>query len=103
MTFAEIMEGVGKKVDSSTLEGTALYQFRITGEGGGDFFVDIREGQGQVQEGLAEEPNVTVTMEKEDFLAMVAGKMNATAAFFSGKIKIKGDMSLAMKLQSFLG
>jgi len=35
--------------------------------------------------------------------AMLDGKLNATSAFMAGKLKVKGDMSLAMKLQSLLG
>jgi putative sterol carrier protein len=34
---------------------------------------------------------------------MLDGKLNATSAFMAGKLKVKGDMSLAMKLQSLLG
>ena len=38
----------------------------------------------------------------EDWVAIATGKMNATSAFMQGKIKVKGDMSMAMKLQSLL-
>lgn len=38
-----------------------------------------------------------------DFVSMFHGKMNPTSAFMQGKIKVKGDMSLAMKLQVIIG
>jgi len=41
-------------------------------------------------------------MSANDFLSMVDGKLNPTAAFMSGKLKLKGDMGLAMKLQSII-
>ncbi len=103
MAYEKILAGVKEKVAENPLEGTAVYQFRLDGEEGGDFYVDIVEGKGQVHEGLAEEPSLTVSMTVEDFRALAEGKMSATSAFFSGRIKIKGDMSLALKLQSLLG
>jgi putative sterol carrier protein len=103
LTFAEILTGVREKVASSQLEGTSVYQFSLSGDEGGDFYVQVADGKGQVKEGVAEEPDVTVSMTDQVFKALAAGKMSATSAFFAGKIKLKGDMSLAMKLQSFLG
>ncbi|NLA04878.1 MAG: SCP2 sterol-binding domain-containing protein, partial [Firmicutes bacterium] len=39
----------------------------------------------------------------DDFGSLLDGKLNATSAFMAGKLKVKGDMGLAMKLQSLLG
>jgi putative sterol carrier protein len=103
VTFEEILAGVREKVAASQLEGTSVYQFSLSGEQGGDFYVQVVDGKGQVEEGVAAEPDVTVSMTEQVFNALAAGKMSATSAFFAGKIKLKGDMSLAMKLQSFLG
>jgi putative sterol carrier protein len=44
-----------------------------------------------------------VTASSGDFMNIVGGKMNAQMAFMSGKLKIKGDMGLAMKLQKVIG
>jgi putative sterol carrier protein len=51
---------------------------------------------------VAPAPKCTVAATDADFLAIVNGKMNAQMAFMSGKLKIQGDMGLAMKLQQIL-
>ena len=53
-----------------------------------------------MKEGAHASPNITITMASKDYLDLVNGKLNGQMAFMSGKLKIKGDMSLAMKLQS---
>ena len=78
----------------------AVYQYDITGDGGGKWYATIKEGELEVVKGEHENPNITLTMADEDYLAMIAGTLDGQAAFMAGKLKIKGDMSLAMKLGS---
>ena len=54
----------------------------------------------QVTEGAAPKADVTITIKDGDFVQLVEGKLNAQTAFMSGKIKIKGNMGLAMKMGS---
>jgi putative sterol carrier protein len=44
----------------------------------------------------------TITISKENFLALTAGELNPTMAFMTGKIKVAGDMSIAMQLSQIL-
>ncbi len=53
-----------------------------------------------VQSGTCEKPNITLTMKENDYLDMINGKLNGQMAFMTGKLKIAGDMGLALKLQS---
>lgn len=53
-----------------------------------------------VKSGKHEKPNITITMKEGDYLDMVNGKLNGQMAFMTGKLKIAGDMGLALKLQS---
>lgn len=78
------------------------YQFALTGDGGGNWYVDLSKPGGEVKSGQMENPGVTVTMTAKDFVDLVNGKLNGQMAFMQGKLKIKGDMSLALKLQQIL-
>lgn len=81
----------------------ASYQFKLTGDEGGDWAVDLKEGSGSVSEGAIDEPSVTITMAATDFVDLVEGRLNGQMAFMQGKLKLDGDMSLALKLQQILG
>ena len=80
----------------------AVYQFNISGPGGGAWTVDCTAPGGKIQAGTAPNAKCTVNATDADFLNIVNGKLNAQMAFMSGKLKIQGDMGLAMKLQQIL-
>jgi putative sterol carrier protein len=81
---------------------TATYQFDLTGDGATQKHLILADDKGEVKEGPAENPNITITMAAGDFVDLATGKLDGTMAFMSGKLKIKGDMGLAMKLQNVL-
>lgn len=88
------------QVDNSKLKGTtAVYQFELTGDSGGIFHVQVNDGQMELIEAAHETPNITITISTADFDSLLEGNLSATSAFMAGKLKVKGDMSLAMKLQ----
>ncbi|MCK6554038.1 SCP2 sterol-binding domain-containing protein [Candidatus Binatia bacterium] len=78
----------------------AVIQFNLSGDGGGNYNVTIKDGAASVAEGSHASPNMTMTMAAQDYIDMIAGKLNGQMAFMSGKLKIAGDMGLAMKMQS---
>jgi hypothetical protein len=80
----------------------AIYQFNISGPGGGSWSVDCTQPGGKVAAGTSPGAKCTVVATEADFLAIVNGKLNPQMAFMSGKLKIQGDMGLAMKLQQIL-
>lgn len=77
----------------------ATYQFDLTGDGGGTWQVKVGGGACEVAEGAPGPANITITMAAADYLDMINGKLNPQMAFMGGKLKIKGDMSLALKMQ----
>jgi putative sterol carrier protein len=80
----------------------AVYQFNISGPGGGQWAVDCATPGGAVTAGTVPVAKCTVACADADFLNIVNGKLNAQMAFMMGKLKIQGDMGLAMKLQQIL-
>lgn len=77
-----------------------VYQFRV---GDAAYNVGLKGGKAEVAAGEAAAPNCTVTMAEGDFLDLVSGKLNGQMAFLTGKLKVAGDMGLALKLGSFIG
>ena len=97
----DFFDGLKEKVDPSKVAGlNATFQFDITGDGGGQWNVKLADGQVEIAEGTAEDASITMTAAVEDWLKIVSGELGGQAAFLTGKLKIKGDMTLAMKLQS---
>lgn len=78
----------------------ATIQYEITGDQGGNWHAVIKDGQCAVNAGVATSPTLTLTMSAQDWLDMVGGKLSGQMAFMSGKLKLKGDMGLAMKIGS---
>lgn len=79
---------------------TATIQFDLTGDSPGKRFIKIAGGQASAGQGEVENPNLTLISDSRDFVKIFTGQMDPTAAFMSGKLKIKGDMGLAIKMQS---
>jgi len=72
------------------------YLFDI--EGAGTWKVDVDDGKVSVTEG-AEDADAVISTSEETFEKIVAGEQNPTSAYMTGKLKVKGDMGAALKLQ----
>ncbi|XP_048758093.2 hydroxysteroid dehydrogenase-like protein 2 isoform X2 [Ostrea edulis] len=80
-----------------------VFQFKLTGADEGMWYMDLKSGSGKIGQG--EPPNgadCTMTLDSEDFVKMFKGELKAVSAFMSGKLKIQGDMGLAMKLEKLM-
>lgn len=78
----------------------AVYQVNLSGSEAGNYYLKIANGGLETGEGTHDSPNITINMASNDFVDMTNGKLNPTMAYMSGKLKVSGDMGLAMKMQS---
>jgi putative sterol carrier protein len=105
-TASEVFTEINSRLqaDPSKVKGmNAIYAFDLTeDQDGGQYHINLKDGTGEAGPGAPENPNITIAMKAADFVDLALGKLDGTMAFMSGKIKIKGDMGLAMKLQSVL-
>lgn len=81
----------------------AVYQFDLSGEAGGTYQIKLSDGKAEYMEGAAHEAKCALQLSEDDFTALLQGHLNPTQAFMTGKLKIKGDMGAALKLQTLLG
>ena len=96
-TAREFFEGLESRVDPATTAGmTNSYVFDI--DGAGMWKVDVADGNVSVTEGGGD-ADATISASEETFGQIASGDLNATTAYMTGKLKIKGDMGAAMKLQ----
>ena len=94
----EFFDGLSARVDGSRTAGMHnTYIFDIAGAG--VWTVAVRDGQIDVSEGDSGAGDVTISSSSENFERIVSGEQNPTTAYMTGKLKIKGDMGAAMKLQ----
>ena len=93
----EFFESLETRVDESKTAGmNNSYLFDI--DGAGKWKVDVAGGKVTVTEGEADAVAIFSTSE-ETFTKMINGEQNSTSAYMTGKLKVKGDMGAAMKLQ----
>jgi putative sterol carrier protein len=100
-TVRETFEAMPSRFRADKAAGTnATIQYDISGEGGGTWNAVIKDGACTVNQGAAASPNLTLSIAAQDWIDMLSGKQSGQMLFMSGKLKVKGDMGLAMKLGS---
>jgi putative sterol carrier protein len=95
-TSREFFEGLESRLDPSKTAGmTNSYVFEI--DGAGTWRVDVDDGAVKVAEGGGD-ADATIAASEETFQQIASGDLNATTAYMTGKLKVRGDMGAAMKL-----
>lgn len=99
-TFRVIQGAMTEEYVRST---QGVFQFELSGDGGGTWYIDLKTKGGSA--GFGKPPvtaDVVMSMSSADFVKMFTGKLKPTLAFMSGKLRIKGNMALAIKLEKML-
>jgi putative sterol carrier protein len=79
----------------------AVIQFKLSGEGGGNWYATIKDGTCTVTEGVNEGAQGTIMMDASDYVALAAGELGGMKAFLSGRIKTSGDFTLLKKMETW--
>ncbi|KAK4697539.1 hypothetical protein P7C71_g551, partial [Lecanoromycetidae sp. Uapishka_2] len=84
-------------------KGNAVFAFTLKNNAGEteSWFIDLKQ-KGEVGKGTPEKADVTLSLSDEDFGKLVSGKTQAQRLFMSGKLKIKGDVMKATKMEPVL-
>jgi len=100
-SIQEFFGGLAERVDPQKTAGMdASFQFVATGDNAGEWYAKIVDGKTDVVKGTVADPTIVLTADAEDWLALINGDMNGQTAFLTGKMRIEGDVTLAMKLES---
>jgi putative sterol carrier protein len=103
-TIKEIFDTMHEGFMPDKAEGVdAIYQFDLSGDNGGKYWIKVANKQVEVHEGEHASPTMTLLASADDYIAVVNGDLNPMMAFMQGKLKVKGAMELAFKLQSMFG
>jgi len=95
-------EALPSRFHAAAAEGvTAVYQFDVSGDGGGQYQLHIADQSCRVSPGIHPAPNVTLRMAGEDCMAILEGRLTGVSAYLSGRLKMEGDLGLAMRLTAF--
>ena len=78
-----------------------VLQFKFSGAEPGDWYASIKDGKVDVQQGLHPNPKMTLSADSEDYIKLFTGQLDPMQAFMAGKLKLSGDLNLAMKMTQF--
>lgn len=81
----------------------AVIQFDLSGDNGGLYWINIDNGKCTSGAGVVENPRMTIKSTADDYYNVATGQANVMQSFMMGKIKVQGDMSLAMKMAAMFG
>jgi len=100
---AEYFETLGDRFLADQANGVnATIQYTLAGDGGGEWTITITDGEYKgVETGGVEKPTLNVMMDAEKFVEMANGDLDGRKAFLTRKLKVKGNIALAQKMQKF--
>jgi putative sterol carrier protein len=104
-SLTEVMQKIEEVLNQNPepIQGfNASYQFDISEEEEGTYQLRFEDGKASVNAGSETPADCNLIMSMGNFRQFLLGNMNGTVAFMTGKLKIKGDIGKAMKIESVL-
>ena len=77
---------------------SAVIQVSASGDGGGEWIIEIKDKKCLVSKGVAQSPDLSLAASTQVVNDIFTGKLNAMRAFMKGEVQFKGNMGLAMKI-----
>lgn len=102
--FKEMKKQLEQDGEKYVKKVNGIIGFRVTGPKGKQvlWIVDAKNGSGSLELNSSKKPDCTISMKDDDLVDLMLGKLNPNTAFFGGKLKIAGNMGLAMKIQTIM-
>ena len=102
LTIAELMSKMPSAFVPEKAQGLdAVLQFKFSGEEPGEWYAAIKDGKVDVQQGAHPNPKMTLSADSQDYIQLFTGQLDPMKAFMAGKLKLTGDLNLAMKMTQF--
>ncbi len=100
-TIQDLFEAYKKNFAPDRAEGVdAVFQLHLTGEGGGDYILTVKDQKLTIEEGVAENPTTTLKTSAQNWIDISLGKANPMMMMMTGKLKVSGSIPMATKFQS---
>jgi len=99
ITIRDLMFNMPKSFIPEKAEGLdVIIQFKFTGKEAGDWSATIQDGKCTIEQRVHSSPTMTLTADSDEYIKVVTGELNGMQAYLQGKIKVAGDLTLAMNL-----
>ncbi len=98
-TPQQVFDGMRQSFQAQKAKGVhARYQWELSGPNGGQWWIDVNDGTYKMGKGKIDNPSVTFVTSDKNWVALSNGTLGGKWAFFTGRLKIRGDQNLARKL-----
>src|SRR5690349_5299984 len=104
-TAQEIFDKIQGKISANPDKAKSvngIYEFKISDGSPDTWTIDLTKDAGQVSQGSSGNAKCTVTIKSQDLADIIEKKLNPQMAFMTGKLKVAGDMGMALKLGNIL-
>lgn len=105
MTYEEVFDKFKKEfkdTDVSNVKEHLAYQFNITGEGGGSFYAEVKDGKLSIEPYEYYDRDAMFICSAENLFKIISGKLDPVMAFTLGKLKVEGNIDKALKIKELI-